>query len=44
MSTSRANAIFLVVAVLGLATLPFFAEKFYVQLFAKITCSSLPRS
>ena len=33
---ARANAVFLVVAVLCLAVLPFFAEKFYVQFFAKI--------
>ena len=33
---ARANAVFLVVAVLCLAALPFFAEKFYVQFFAKI--------
>ena len=36
MTASRANTIFLVVAVAGLAALPFFAEKFYVQFFAKI--------
>ena len=34
--TSRANAILLAVAVLGLAATPFFAEKFYVQFFAKL--------
>ena len=33
---SRANAILLAIAVLGLAATPFFAEKFYVQFFAKL--------
>ena len=36
MTTSRANIAFLVAAVLCIASLPFFAEKFYVQFFAKI--------
>ena len=36
MSAARANVVFLAVAVLCLAALPFFAEKFYVQFFAKI--------
>ena len=36
MTTSRANIAFLIAAVLCIASLPFFAEKFYVQFFAKI--------
>ena len=36
MTSSRANIAFLVAAVLCIASLPFFAEKFYVQFFAKI--------
>ena len=36
MTASRANTIVLAVAVLALAAAPFFAEKFYVQFFAKI--------
>lgn len=35
-TASRANAIFLAVVVIGLAATPFFAEKFYVQFFAKL--------
>ena len=35
-AVSRANVVFLVVAVLCLAALPFLVEKFYVQFFAKI--------
>ena len=35
-SSSRANAILLAVVVLGIAATPFFAEKFYVQFFAKL--------
>lgn len=35
-TASRANTILLVVAVMGIAVTPFFAEKFYVQFFAKL--------
>jgi len=35
-SSSRANTILLMVVVMGIAVTPFFAEKFYVQFFAKL--------